>query len=248
MSQSPNTDKIVESLKNSLIEAIDANLLSIIRHGLGSQSDTIQILVVVDNFENDVWERLGQAFESTKKRKQLSPMLVTHQELISSTDVFPLTFLEMKRKFEVVYGADVLTNLDIRQIHLRLRCEQELKNSLFRMQTTFFRHTNSRKHLLAAMKQHFGAFKRALIGCSILYGQAAPEDDNGLIENAAANLRLDAETLRKANALVEGDTKHDIEWLKSLFVGIMAQIQSAANEVDQMADEVEVIELSDSED
>ena len=69
-------------------------------------------------------------------------MIITESELAQSTDVFPIKFLGIQRYHEILYGKNVMEGLEIKTTHLRLRCEQELKNLAMRLRQQYLYRAN----------------------------------------------------------------------------------------------------------
>ena len=55
----------------------------------------------------------------------------------SSSDVFPIEFLDMKENYLVLFGPDLLSNLQVEQKNLRFQCEHELKVKLINLKRAF---------------------------------------------------------------------------------------------------------------
>ncbi|MCP4664105.1 MAG: hypothetical protein GY856_52645 [bacterium] len=71
------------------------------------------------------------------RRYGIAPFFITETNLRSSTDVFPVKFLAIQESYCVLWGRDILRELEISRAHLRLRCEQEVKNLLLRLRRHF---------------------------------------------------------------------------------------------------------------
>src|SRR5207244_31537 len=75
-----------------------------------------------------------------RKKKYHPPLVLTPQELKDTADVFSIEFVDMKQRHRVLYGEDVLRNLDV-PVHLhRSQLEYELREKLFLL----------RQHILVA--------------------------------------------------------------------------------------------------
>jgi len=67
------------------------------------------------------------------RRYGITPFFLTEEELMTSSDVFPVKFQSIKESYRVLWGEDVLSRLEISKEYMRLRCEQEIKNILLRL-------------------------------------------------------------------------------------------------------------------
>ena len=75
----------------------------------------------------------GIIFEWWRSLGNPSPLLLSDQELRSSTDCFPLEFEDMKERRRVLFGADVIADLHIDRTFYRAQVEMELRSKLLRL-------------------------------------------------------------------------------------------------------------------
>jgi hypothetical protein len=239
----PSIADTLESLKKALVDSFGDRLIAVVKYGMESESQAnkIRVLIIVDQLDASRWERVSTAFENIKGRATIAPMLMTKNDLHASTDVFPITFMEMQRQYEVIHGDDVLKDLKIQHAHLRLRCEQELKNLSLRMQSTCLMHHASPYRLKNALTRNYESFVRAIGGTASLVDKSNVVSEAALIDLAVEEFKLDRDTLVNVKALVESDAKHDASWIQALYIAMMSAVESAASFVDQMPDGVVVI-------
>jgi hypothetical protein len=242
----PSIAETLESLKKALVDSFGDRLIAIIKYGsLEAQASKLRVLIVVDQLDAGHWERVSTAFENIKGRATIAPMLMTRNDLHASTDVFPITFMEMQRQYEVIHGDDVLKDLKIQQAHLRLRCEQELKNLSLRMQSTCLMHHASPHRLKNALTRNYESFVRAIGGAACLVNKSKFVNEADLIALAVEEFKLDRDTLDNVKSLVESDGKHDAAWIQTLYIAMMSAVQKTATCVDQMPEDVVVINSID---
>ncbi len=239
MPTKPSIAEILESLKKALVDSFGDRLIAVVKYGAESASpaNQIRVLIVVDQLDANHWERVSTAFENIKGRATIAPMLMTKNDLHASTDVFPITFMEMQRQYEVIFGDDVLKDLKIQQAHLRLRCEQELKSLSLRMQSTCLMHHASPYRLKNALTRNYESFVHAIGGAACLVNQSNVVNEAELIDLAVEEFKLDRDTLVNVKALVESDSKHDASSIQALYIAMMGAVESAASFVDQIQDE-----------
>ena len=247
--------EIRDSLCKALVNSFGDSLVSVIKYGstVGldpgqpvSREQNLRVLIVVEQMDADLWNRASSAFDQIKGRANLFPMLMTVGNLHSSTDVFPITFLEMQRNYEVLHGKDVLQDLEIQKAHLRLRCEQELKNLHLRMQSTCLMHHATPRRLKNALTRNYESFLRAIGGAVCLTGGSVVGNEEALIETAIESFQLDRDTLAEVASAVASDGQHDAEWIRALYISMMSVVQAAADHIDQMQESVMVIDPVES--
>lgn len=62
-----------------------------------------------------------------------SPLLLTEEELRTSTDCFPVEFHDMQERHRILFGADVIQDLVIERTFYRAQVEMELRAKLLRL-------------------------------------------------------------------------------------------------------------------
>jgi len=62
-----------------------------------------------------------------------SPLLLSEEELRTSTDCFPIEFEDMKERRRVLFGADLIQDLVIEKVFYRAQVEMELRSKLLRL-------------------------------------------------------------------------------------------------------------------
>lgn len=95
-----------------------------------------KLLVLVDTVSAEI---LGKAADAVvKARKEgMFVLIATRHDIQTSADVFPVRYLEMKKTHHHLDGDNALADLEIHDTHMRLRVEQELKSSMFRLRQCY---------------------------------------------------------------------------------------------------------------
>jgi hypothetical protein len=120
-------------------QALGEHLISIVLYGASASEEpvpeslSVEVMIVVDDVSIKVLDAAALPVQMGRHEFRLAVLFLSEDELHRSTDVFPIKFLQMQRHHRVVYGRDVLSGLQISRQHLRLRCEQEIKNLMLRL-------------------------------------------------------------------------------------------------------------------
>jgi len=72
-----------------------------------------------------------------RKQRIASPLLLTKEYIHSSSDIFPIEFLDIKENHILVYGEDFFSQLPINMANLRLFCEHQIKGKLVRIRQAY---------------------------------------------------------------------------------------------------------------
>lgn len=232
----------ITSLQQLLQEAFGDNLISIVLYGASSDKNLnavasadaeIKVLIVVEVLADTDWGKMSKAFDRLRGRASVVPILLTEKSLKSSTDVFPILIRELKNGSQLVYGKDVVADLEFQQSHLRLRCEQELRALQLRMQGICLMHFASPHRLRTALVRDYKTFEpllqiaMSLAGAETLAGRE-------LLEATVAKLELDAESLVEAFEFADGNGEFDEETFGNQYIGLMTAVRTIADLVDQL--------------
>lgn len=248
-----STTEVAARLRDSLADSLGQNLLSLIQYfpdGVDPQglnvAQQLRVLIVLDVLDLTSLNACADALQAVSGSELVAPMVLSHAELVSSTDVFPVTFLEMKQHYEVLTGKDVLAELVISDAHLRLRCEQELKNLLLRMQSAFLRQNHHATALLESVRASYSAFQRCLRTAIRVYGDPLPDDERETVSLAAKKLGLDREVIERIEETCGVDSSVGAEALAEIYGQMLVEVHRAATVIDALGEE-EIIELDSVE-
>lgn len=126
----------ISTFIQSLKEIYSEDLLSVILYGSAASGEfvnkhsNLNILVILKSTELSFLKR---ASKTVRRSKNLTPLFLTKEYILSSTDVFPIEFLDIQENYIVLYGQDVLKEIHIDLKNLRFQCEQELKIKLLNL-------------------------------------------------------------------------------------------------------------------
>jgi len=162
--------------------------------------------------------------------KGVVPLYLTEEYIKTSCDVYPLEYLKMKRSFKVIYGKNILENLDIPSEHIRLECEQKIKGTLIRITQVIL---ESGKNMRNLRRISFLALEDILAGLegigaiSGISGQFSPVE---LIENIQQKFGIDLKPLKDVLNWKNGTKPHDF---KKLVYDFYEKIEEIADFVDR---------------
>ncbi|HEX6805507.1 MAG TPA: nucleotidyltransferase domain-containing protein [Terriglobales bacterium] len=130
-----------EILLNELVEKMRAaageNLLSVVLFGSAAQGEfhpeysDVNLLCVLRNASFPFLQKISPVVEWWRRKRHRPPLVVTVEELKASAAEFSIEFIDMKQRYRVLYGEDILRTLDV-PMHLhRFQLEYELREKLF---------------------------------------------------------------------------------------------------------------------
>jgi predicted nucleotidyltransferase len=131
-------DKLLE-LVDRLKQAQGESLRSVILYGSAAAGEhnehfsDLNVLCVLTHVTPDELGASASIFEWWRKLGNPSPLLLSEEELRTSTDCFPIEFHDMQERRRVLFGPDVIENLAIDRTFYRAQVEMELRSKLLRL-------------------------------------------------------------------------------------------------------------------
>lgn len=170
------------------------------------------------------WARLGNPV----------PVYFTVSELQNASDVFPIEFYQMGIARKVLYGPDVLADLNISDRFLRLQAEYELRSKLIQLRRQYIPASVSvdgLKGLMAESLTSFAALFRAVL---ILKGISPPATKREIVALTAQHIGIDGTPFEKIFNIRENNFAAilDETSANALFGEYMEQIENVINAVD----------------
>jgi hypothetical protein len=164
----------------------------------------------------------------------IEPMIMTPGEVRKSADVFPIKFLHIKKHHVVLYGEDPFADLAVPRQYLRLRVEQELRNSALRTRRAFITFEKDPSKLADIAANVLPALAVDLETLLDLKGCQLPAETSfeAIAAASAKEFQLDAESLLKFASYRENKIRG--KDALSAYSGFLSSIARAAEIADEM--------------
>lgn len=124
------------------------------------------------------------------KRGNPSPHFFEPDHIERSLDVFPIEFLDMLDRHEVLLGRDPLIGIAPEATHLRHQCESELKGKLIHLRAFYAANCHKPRRVARMMVSTFPTFLAAMRAVLRLTGEKPPADSRAVVELLAGKLEL----------------------------------------------------------
>jgi hypothetical protein len=157
---------------------------------------------------------------------------MTRAFIVSTLDVYPVEFLNMKRHYQVVYGEDVLKDLVFDKPSLRLQCEREMKGKLLLLRTGFLETAGKAEDLRRMMAASITAFLSVFSALLTLKGREAPQGRREVVSALAETYGMDSAPFLRCIDLREGTRDLSLRDLKSVFQSYVAEIEKLIRAID----------------
>jgi hypothetical protein len=127
--------ELVERLET----AFGDRLVSVVLYGSGSTDDwnqdrsDLNVLCVVSRISSDELRSAQPVVQWWQQKGNPPPLLLTADEVRTSTDCFPMEFYDMQQHRWILQGADIIENLAIDDKFYRAEVEHELRAKQLRL-------------------------------------------------------------------------------------------------------------------
>ena len=229
----------IKQFVQSLANALGDDLVSIVIYGGMAKSksiketDTIKLMLVIREITTDILDRIADPYMKHKRSNQIQLLTLSEEDLQTSTDVFPIKFLDMQQDYEILAGQDVVKGLEISRDNLRIRCEQELKNLMLRLRQTYINHSSKPKMLSSTMTKSYFAFLNGLdVLAELSTGNTYRQDDE--ILDAGEEIGLNMTPLKRIKQLRDGQIFDNPAEQKTVYEELMATVRKAASMADKL--------------
>lgn len=157
-----------EKLTSEFVEKIRAatgdNLLSVVLYGSAADGEfhpeysDLNLLCLVRNASFAALNKVAGVVSWWRGKRHHPPLVLTSEELITSADVFSIEFSDMKQRYRVLFGSDLLRDLQVPKTHHREQLEYELREKLFLLRQHLILAGTDEKQLWEIMLHSLSSF------------------------------------------------------------------------------------------
>jgi len=228
----------LEKMTDELKTACGANLKSVILYGsaaagdhAGKRSD-YNVLVVTEDLGRDALTAFSKTAKAWAKAGNPAPLLFTMDRLKKSTDVFPVELLDIKECHKILFGEDLVSNLDICTSNLRLQIEHELRGNLIQLRQQYLLNAGSAKEVCALMVRSLSSFLVLFRASLRLFTNDVPQKKFQALEKLNETVPVPLDVFRKVQELKDGSLKPKAVDAEALFEEYIKTIECVTDAVD----------------
>jgi hypothetical protein len=132
-------ERQLSDLVQRLKTALGDRIVSVVLYGSAAmgdwheQSSDLNVLCVLDRLSPSELSQSEPIFRWWREQGHPPPLLLTDEEVRTSTDCFPMEFHDMQEHRRVLYGTDVIAGLEIDRSFYRAQVEHELRAKQIRL-------------------------------------------------------------------------------------------------------------------
>lgn len=231
-----------EEFLSSFKEIDERNLISLIVYGPSAQdpdsgkAELVQLLVLVENLNTDYLGKYAKTVKKWTRSYHPFPKLFTKERFLNSADVFPIECHAIKQNYKVLYGDDLVAELDVSNENLRHQLESEFKGKLMQLRESFMVYMNDSGNLKRVLELSKVTFESLLVSYLILLDEDVPSDNDAVLKLLEEKTDLDFSSIREISKLVDGSLKADKTQLHELFAAFLGLMEKMADKADAHSD------------
>jgi predicted nucleotidyltransferase len=238
-------EKQINEFISRLRAASAENLESVILYGSAADGEfhpdfsNVNLLCVLRETSFAALVAIAPAVEWWTKQKHHEPLILTREELESSTDVFSIELLDMQHRHRILFGTDVLSGLKI-PMHLhRAQLEYELREKLILLRERLLLAVNDKKKLWELMLHSLSTFTTLFRHGLIALGTTPPKAKRETIKELASRISFDASAFLQLLDIREHKAETKQFDVADVFARYLAAVQQVTAAVDKMLDSPE---------
>jgi hypothetical protein len=230
------TDEFVSRIRN----AAGDNVMSVILYGSAADGEfhpeysDLNLLCVVHDASFAALAKIGPVAEWWRKKRHHAPLVMTPEELRASAGTFSIEFTDMKQRYRVLFGDDVLQNLAVPLAsHLsQLRYELREKLVLLRQHTLFS--AREEKQLCEVMLHSLSSFTTLFRHVLLAMGEQGRKHSREAVTELASRLNFDAAPFVQLMDVRAGQLDRKQLHAPSVAAQYLSAIEKVAATVDTM--------------
>lgn len=194
-------EKLTE-LTNEFVSRIRAaagdNLVSVVLYGSAADGEfhpeysDLNMLCVVRDASLASLQKISDLAGWWGKKKHHPPLLFTPQELKASAGVFSIEFVDMKQRYRVLFGEDVLRDLAVPMGSHLFQLRYELREKLMLLRQHVLLAGKSEKQLWEVMLHSLSSFTTLFRHVLLELGEQGRKHSREAVADLAARLNFDA--------------------------------------------------------
>ena len=152
----------------------------------------------------------------------------------SSLDSYPIEFLGMKNSHILIYGEDILAELNVKPADLRLQIERELRSKLLLLRQSYLEVEAKPRHLRSLISRSLTAFM-AIFNALLYYKEGKMQQGRReIIKEMGKAFTIDASVFMFCADIKEGKDKFSGAEITDIFRKYLQEINNICKIADQL--------------
>lgn len=228
---------ILQSFTQDLKDIYPKELVSLILYGSAASGEfvdkhsNLNLLAVLKNSDLEV---IKKSTKLIRKFKIINTLFLTEDYIANSTDIFPIEFLDMQENYFLLYGKDVLKDIQIDIRNLRFQCEHELKAKLLKLRHTYLLLNNNLPALRGLLFMSFTSVLHILRNVLRIKGRKPPYLKHEVLKELASEFKIDIHVWEKILSAKNKEIKLTGREIEQLFISFVRESELILTIVDRL--------------
>ncbi|MEW5758652.1 MAG: nucleotidyltransferase domain-containing protein [Candidatus Omnitrophota bacterium] len=227
--------KTIEDFVKNLEDIYKDDLVSVVLYGSAATKEftkysNVNLLIVLNDTGLENLSKISKMINKAKFHA-LNSVFFSESYIHHSADVFPIEFLDMKENNFILYGKDILKDLEIDIKNLRFQCEQELKSKLVNIRRAYLRANKYElKNLLFA---YFTSSLYVLRNLLRLKGKNPPYSKKDLLKQLQEEFEITVEPFVKILEAKNQNLRLNYDKVNKLFISFVGELEKISDIIDR---------------
>jgi hypothetical protein len=233
-------ERILSELVEKLQKAHQERLVSVVLYGSAVNAESrdrfsdFNILCVLKQITPAELADSEPVFRWWREMKNPAPLLLSEDEVHTSSDCFPIEFHDIKERHSILFGADLISNIEVDYTFYRAQVEHDLRAKLLRLRQKAGGVLSQKDLLLKLMADSVSTFCVLFRHALLLCGSEAQFEKREVIAAAAGKFGIDPGPFDTLLDVRDEKVKTSSRQAGPLFREYLKQIQVVVDAVDRM--------------
>jgi len=228
---------ILQNFTQGLKDVYPTELVALILYGSAASGEfvdkhsNLNLLAVLINTDLAVLKKSARLIA---KFKLINTLFLTEDYIANSIDIFPVEFLDMQENYFVLYGKDVLKDIQVDIRNLRFQCEQELKAKLLKLRQAYLLLNNNLPALRSLLFMSFTSVLHILRNVLRIKGGKPPYLKHEVLKELAREFKINLAVWDKILLAKNKKIKLNTREIEQLFISFVRELESIVAIVDKL--------------
>ena len=233
--------RVLTDLVERLTKTFGDRLVSVVLYGSAAASDhdthysDYNVLCVLSEITPRELAESEPTFRWWREKGNPSPLLLSEQEVRTSTDCFPIEFQDIRARHRILAGRDVVAGMDIGTGFYRAYVERELRAKVLRLRQKAAGVLSDRQLLLEMMAASVSTFCTLFRHALILSGHDPRWTKREVVALAAEKFAVDPAPFTTLLDVRAGAAPSRGTDVGALLGSYLAEINKVVNHVDRLS-------------
>lgn len=191
-------ERLISEFVEKMRAGAGQNLVSVVLYGSAAEGEfhpeysDLNTLCVLRDASFASLTKMADVVEWWRGKKHHPPLVLSLTDLRASADVFSIEFVDMKQRYQVLYGEDVLSSLNVPMTVHRYQLEYELREKLFLLRQHLLLAGGNEKQLWEVMLNSLSSFTTLFRHVLLEMGEPGRKHSLEAVKELSARVNFDS--------------------------------------------------------